>query len=211
MITPPLRITLEEEEPLSCSDDNPQYKINELPQPIDMEGSLQSDSVDVQEPEIDNVNHSQEFLTPIQAHSDESHLILVSQAGYHGIALTFNNQEVGESSIDQLSHQLIEIHLELQHKERELQARQQEMQQNSDLLAQCKELEKQVRQLEDEVRAQKSCADTVANEKDNDINYWKKQCKEKQHELEMLHCRTASIERERAMLAELAEPIKRYS
>ena len=196
----------EEDEPPSLSSDeidsSPQHDDAPVMHEVvsDIESSLQSHP-QLQEPELDDDDYNQ--LTPIQAHSDESNSMLgVSQAGNHASASV--TQEVGESSnelVDQLSHRLTEMRLELQHKERELQAKAQEMQQNSDLLARCKELEGQVRRMEDEVKAQKSRADKVANEKDIEINSWKKQCEEKECEIQMLRVTIARQEREKMELA----------
>ena len=194
-----------EDEPPSLSSDeidsSPQHDTPMMHEVVsDIESSLQSHP-QLQEPELNDDDYNQ--LTPIQAYGEESNsMLVVSQAGNHAsISVT---QEVGESSnelVDQLSSRLTEMRLELQHKERELQAKTQEMQQNSDLLARCKELEGQVRRMEDEVKAQKSRADKVANEKDIEINSWKKQCEEKECEIQMLRVTIARQEREKMELA----------
>ena len=195
----------EEDESASLSSDeidsSPQHDAPMMHEVVsDIENSLQS-YPQLQEPELDDDDYNQ--LTPIQAHGDKSvSMLVMSQAGSH--ASTSVTQEVGESSnqlVDQLSHRLTEMRLELQHKERALQAKAQEMQQNSDLLARCKELEEHVRQMEDEVKAQKSRADKVANEKDIEINSWKKQCEEKESEIQMLRVTIARQEREKMELA----------
>ena len=208
--SPPQEIPPEEEEgeepPSLSSDDidnSPQHDTSMMHElSSDVENSLQSHP-QLQEPETDDDDDDYNQLTPIQAHSDESSsMLVVSQAGNN--VSTSVTQEVGESSnelVDQLSHRLTEMRLELQHKERELQARAQEMQQNSDLLARCKELEEQVRRMEDEVKAQKSRADKVANEKDIEINSWKKQCEEKECEIRMFRVTIARQEREKMELA----------
>lgn len=198
-------LAAEEEEhgPPSLSSDeidsSPQQDIPMMHEVIsDVESSLQSHP-QLQEPELDDDDYNQ--LTPIQAHSDESHSMLV--VSQHA-ASTSVTQEVGESSnelVDHLSHRLTEMRLELQSKERELRAKAQEMQQNSDLLSRCKELEGQVRRMEDEVKAQKSRADKVANEKDIEINSWKKQCEEKECEIQMLRVTIARQEKEKMELA----------
>ena len=193
-----------ENEPATSS---PESTTVELPQIHDVSMVPTSDAQtslfpvpQLQEPE----DHEEDCdeREPIQANNDQSASVLVvsSQSEYSTTTL----EGIGGSSdmlVDQLSHRLTQMHLELQNKERELRARTQEMQQNSDLLIRCQKLEEHVKRMEEEVRSQKLRADKISNEKDIEINAWKKQCEERECEIQMLRVTIARQEKEKRELA----------
>ena len=165
----------------------------------DIKSSLQSHpQLVLPEPELDIVEYNQ--LTPTQAHGDESTPVPVISQAKH-LTSTSVTQEVWGSS-NSLVDQLIEMHLELQHKERELQTITQELQRYSNLQDRYKQLEEEVQRMKDEVREQNLHTDWALNKKDIEINSWKKKYEEKEHVTEMLRIRVASNERERMRLEE---------
>ena len=165
----------------------------------------------LQEPvEVDETADNQP--APIQVHSELSNaVLLVPDTGQHYLSLEL---DVGGSSseqlVDQLTHRLTQMRLELQHKERELQAREQEVQQTSKLLLRCQDLEEKLKVMEEEMKKQKQRAHKVSSDKDIEINCWKKKCEEKEHEIIELREMIAEQEQEKDRLTKthVAEILK---
>lgn len=174
-----------------------------------VENSLQSHP---QLQELAEVDITAVQPAPIQVHNEESSaMLLVSQTGQHYSSHAEDGSgSTSEALVDHLTQRLTQMRLELQNKERELEARAQEVQQNSELLVRCHDLEEKVKTMENEVKTQKRRADKVSNDKDIEINSWKKKCEQKECEIQELRVTIAKQEQEKSKLtkAHVAEILK---
>ena len=173
----------------------------------DLQGDSLQSQPQLQEPESDD-SICDDQQEPIQVDNDQSNsLLLVPSLSGNSTSIMGEIEHGGNSEndkvVDQVTQQLMQMHLELQNKKRELEARAQEMQQNSDLIIRCQELEEHVKKMEEEVRAQKMRANKLSNQKDIEINSLKIRYEEKESEIQMLRVTIARQEQEKRKLTEV--------
>lgn len=200
---------VEEEQPLSLSPASTlvelqQHTLPVVPSGDNMQGSALQSQPLLQEIEDNSDLSSAENSNdqePVQEEStlSNSSSLVVSTLSVDYTDSTPKMDKIG-GNIDELSQELTKMRLDLQTRERELVAKEQEMQRNPTLLLRCKKLEEDVVKMEEEVQTQKRRADRISNEKDIEINSWRKQCEEKESEIKMLRVTIARQEREKREL-----------